>query len=53
MERVSDRHIIILKVHNSQISNKIDVKRKNTEKEHEGGRKGGREAERGRGKLLF
>ena len=37
MERVTDRHIIIRKVHNSQISNKIDVKRKNTEKEHEVG----------------
>ena len=36
MERVTVRHIIIiLKVHNSQISNKIDAKRKNTEKEHE------------------
>jgi len=63
MERVTVRHIIIiLKVHNSQISNKIVVKRKNTEKEHEvgrervrktDGRKGGREVERGRGKLLF
>ena len=38
MERVTDRHIIILKVYNSQISNKLDVKRKNTEKEHKVGR---------------
>ena len=62
MERVTVRHIIILKVYNSQISNKLDAKRKNTEKEHDvgrervrktDGRKGGREVERGRGKLLF
>ena len=62
MERVTVRHIIIPKVYNSQISNKLDAKRKNTEKEHDvgrervrktDGRKGGREVERGRGKLLF
>ena len=49
MERVTDRHIIILKVYNSQISNKLDVKKEEhgeRAQEREEGRQRGRERQR-------